>query len=231
MPTERSSHLSYLDDADTLRERVDRTVRLLEPHADRFDSIAVQGLSGVTVGSIVAYRMRKRLIIVRKDETKSHREVMVEGLPSPEPFRYIFLDDFTCTGDTRDRVLEAIQNADCSHGVDGTFVGEFYHLYGTFRPVPESVPESVPTPLPVRQLTWAPSSIRITSDDRGRQVRTADGRIGTVKWVSGAGDFPVHTWFPTPLDQDGPPQDTYLYKQDGRYIDQLERSRDIVEFV
>lgn len=63
-----------------------------------FDTIAVRGVSGTTIGSILAHVMNKELAVVRKTTTDSHADVLVE---SPKIVsKYVFVDDFVDSGET-----------------------------------------------------------------------------------------------------------------------------------
>ena len=94
-----------------------------------FSAIAVSGVSGMVIGSIVAHLLKLRLIVVRKGIEGSHAKFEVEGCPVDD-FRYIVLDDFIDTGNTYHRIEKAIteQNPNsvcygifCYHGFDPGF--------------------------------------------------------------------------------------------------------------
>lgn len=72
-----------------------------------FDAFAVRGNSGTLFGGALADRMNKGLILVRKEDDRSHSTYRVEGLQSGQ--KYIFLDDLVFQGKTRDAVIEAIE--------------------------------------------------------------------------------------------------------------------------
>lgn len=63
----------------------------------RFDTILVRGTSGLLVGPIVAQKMRKELIVNRKQDG-NHSGKPLEGFTKPRQF--IIVDDFICTGNT-----------------------------------------------------------------------------------------------------------------------------------
>jgi adenine/guanine phosphoribosyltransferase-like PRPP-binding protein len=90
-----------------LAETVERTVADLRPHADKFDSIAVTGMSGVVVGSPVSLALGKPLVIVRKKTDDAHHKAHVNRTRAGE--RVLFLDDFVESGETRARVEDAIE--------------------------------------------------------------------------------------------------------------------------
>lgn len=86
-----------------------------EPQLD-FAAIAVSGVSGIVVGSIVASKLRKRLIVVRKhDDTSTHSYFHVEGLQVDISRTgkivnndYLILDDLIDTGTTAKYIIGSI---------------------------------------------------------------------------------------------------------------------------
>ena len=89
-----------------LPETVTKTLDALRPVRQRFDSIAVTGMSGVIVGAPVALRMNKPLVVLRKPYERGHSRTHI-GLDQVGK-RVLFLDDFVAGGDTRARVREQI---------------------------------------------------------------------------------------------------------------------------
>lgn len=72
-----------------------------------FDAIAVTGISGVTIGSMVAYAMNKELIVVRTpydNETHSPYRVEMSGKAKS----YVIVDDLTSSGRTLQRIYTEI---------------------------------------------------------------------------------------------------------------------------
>lgn len=89
-----------------LREAVARCMKALRRIADQFDAIFVTGQSGIVPGSIVAYQLKKELIILRKDKENAHG-AMVEGKAYGTPgIRYVIIDDFVSGGSTLARLLQ-----------------------------------------------------------------------------------------------------------------------------
>jgi adenine/guanine phosphoribosyltransferase-like PRPP-binding protein len=93
---------SYISQAfgDKKRRTVARAVKSLKAHEGEFDCIAVRGTSGLLVGTIVSYLLKKPLIVVRKpkSEVSSHASYMVEAETTEG--RYLILDDLTGGGET-----------------------------------------------------------------------------------------------------------------------------------
>lgn len=69
-----------------------------------------RGLSGTIPASILAYRMNKKLLIVRKEaeKTASHAYSLLEGWLVAS---YIIVDDFISQGDTMRAILRHVTNA------------------------------------------------------------------------------------------------------------------------
>ena len=77
-------------------------------HGDVFDAIAYRGASGAITASIIAYELKKPLILVRKPEdTKGHSPYMLEGPAKVK--RYLIVDDFMSSGVTYDAIREAVR--------------------------------------------------------------------------------------------------------------------------
>lgn len=64
-----------------------------------FNTVACRGVSGMAFAPVLAYAMKKRLIIVRKTIMGSHAYSMIEGAFLPGD-RYICVDDFRSSGQT-----------------------------------------------------------------------------------------------------------------------------------
>lgn len=97
-----ASHLyPALDDLDLV---VERTIEVLSGYD--FDAIAFQGLSGALVAPIVAMKMKKSILAVRKPDERRHSIRDVEGDYATR--RYVILDDFVSSGTTLRRILQSV---------------------------------------------------------------------------------------------------------------------------
>jgi hypothetical protein len=90
-----------------LSAHVMRAYDELRPYSDRFDTIAVSGITGMLVGPWLAELMHKSLAIVRKPgDTHSHGPASnVEGYVGNS---YIALDDHIASGNTVIRIQREI---------------------------------------------------------------------------------------------------------------------------
>jgi hypothetical protein len=97
-----SGHHGYLDDiAATVREVELR----LRPHKQRFDFMAVTGMSGALVGSPVSIRLHKPLVVLRKEGEACHSRQDLINCAAVSG-RYLILDDFVSFGTTYDRIRQ-----------------------------------------------------------------------------------------------------------------------------
>lgn len=95
-----------------------------------FDAIAVQGVSGLIMGPIVAYLMNKNLVVVRKQGEKSHASQLVESPVSSG--KYVILDDFVNSGTTARTIRDAIKKAHLDMELVGGYCwvpGRRFQLY------------------------------------------------------------------------------------------------------
>jgi adenine/guanine phosphoribosyltransferase-like PRPP-binding protein len=111
-----------------LNRTVQNTVRALQPHVGDFDSIAVQGTSGIVVGSPVSLLLNKPLVIVREDETmRCHHSRDVENALHAGR-RALFLDDQISTGATIGDVEVKL-----ARDTNAEVVASYLYQYGEYR--------------------------------------------------------------------------------------------------
>lgn len=114
--TINADYLSIMFDADrraNYLRKIKAAVAWFEEHHEPFQFIAVCGVSGISVGSLVAHHLGKQLLIVRKaDDTSTHSSNRIEGLTINEQWspdwdlesaemvegNYVFLDDLVASG-------------------------------------------------------------------------------------------------------------------------------------
>jgi hypothetical protein len=74
----------------------------------RFDAFVVTGISGIAFGSVLAHKLGKDLVIVRKQEMpRPHSANLVEGREGK--FLWVFLDDHISSGNTWVRVRDTME--------------------------------------------------------------------------------------------------------------------------
>lgn len=107
-------HVSYLSQSLRRQDRMDTinwVIGQIRANKIKFDGFLVTGLSGAIIGSILAHRLRKALVVVRKGED-SHSSHEVEVGPTPSgktPTSLLFLDDLIASGETVTRVADIIK--------------------------------------------------------------------------------------------------------------------------
>lgn len=79
----------------------------------KYDAIAGSGHSGLLLVGAVAARIGCRMIAVRKDDErpKGDSRSVNAALPRHGAVRYLFVDDFMCTGETLKRVELHVKSA------------------------------------------------------------------------------------------------------------------------
>lgn len=134
-------HTSYMENNLSgplkLAEVIRKTTAALRPYASLFDAIAFQGMSGALVAPAVSIRLKKHLIMVRKDDGH-HGQHTVEGaLDCP----YVILDDLSSTGQT----LKRIQNLIFKESPDSFCAGIYLYQDGYFKQEPVLERSLLPT--------------------------------------------------------------------------------------
>lgn len=126
-----SHYLGSTLDCNKLNEHVNNIVQTLRPIKKTFDTVAFRGMSGALVAPLVAAKMKKHLIMVRKPGDGSHSQYTVEGNINSQA--YIIIDDFISTGNTCRAIIDAIANWQTScafnfYNVQATCVGIAVYL-------------------------------------------------------------------------------------------------------
>jgi adenine/guanine phosphoribosyltransferase-like PRPP-binding protein len=120
----------YATKLKDLPSLADQILKDLTPHAKEFDTIVATGTSGMMIAPIIAVRMGKNLVAVRKPDEQSHSYDRLQGTFGK---RWIFLDDFVASGSTLRRVIRAVND----EGPPAKFVGVYLYeveKWNRFRP-------------------------------------------------------------------------------------------------
>lgn len=103
-----ASHLyDFLCDKDR-RNLVDFAHEKMKRIEDQFDFIAVRGISGVLLGSILADRLNKTIAILRKPHDDTHSRHPIELPGNCFGKRFAIVDDFISSGNTVNLIIDAI---------------------------------------------------------------------------------------------------------------------------
>lgn len=94
---EASSHMTDILMPKCRGHLIDTACRQLSKYDQPWDGIAVCGASGMLLGSAIADRLNKNLVLVRKPNDSSHSNMIVEG---SRVGGYFIADDLICSGFT-----------------------------------------------------------------------------------------------------------------------------------
>jgi adenine/guanine phosphoribosyltransferase-like PRPP-binding protein len=100
-----ASHLTTMLTPKRAKYTVKQVIRMIKERGLEFDTIACRGVSGLLIAPIVAMRLNKIMIVVRKGEN-THSGYEVEGDHGAK--RYLILDDFIDGGDTVRAIIKDI---------------------------------------------------------------------------------------------------------------------------
>ena len=108
-------YLAKILEIEQSKELIPLAVKALKTRAKEFEAIACRGMSGALIASVLAYELKKPLIIVRKDKDNTHSCYSVEGIENAST--YLIVDDFVSSGETANAILEKVSefspNAKC----------------------------------------------------------------------------------------------------------------------
>jgi adenine/guanine phosphoribosyltransferase-like PRPP-binding protein len=92
-----------------LKKHIALAVKYLKQYHDQYDTLAFAGISGAVIGPVVAMKLKKECILVRKDGDKRNSSYEVSGYDDCD--KYIIIDDFICSGDTAKMIQRKIHDA------------------------------------------------------------------------------------------------------------------------
>lgn len=109
MKLNASGHLLNVLDPEQIPTTVRNVLRTIRQSKIEFDSIAFSGMSGALIAPIIALRLKKGMLVVRKESDESHGQP-VEGCHGDS---YIILDDFVGMGSTVGHISEQLSEMRC----------------------------------------------------------------------------------------------------------------------
>lgn len=127
-----ASHLtSVLQSPDHLREAMhsaEREIRNgLGDDLSQVSAIAVSGVSGLVLGTALALRLNKHILVVRKEQESRHSDNVVEGLhgfTDQATLNYVIVDDLMSSGYTVARMQVEIDRHTCG---EAKFLGIYLY--------------------------------------------------------------------------------------------------------
>lgn len=91
-------YLQHLLEPKIAKQVVTLVIKMIKESGIEFDAIACRGLSSLLIAPIVAMRLNKTLLCIRKEGENSHSNNVVEGDHAAR--RYLIIDDFIDSGAT-----------------------------------------------------------------------------------------------------------------------------------
>lgn len=112
----------YLHNALSLSKRksaISKLVKTIKDSKIKFDAVAFTGMSGAMIAPVVADKLKKDLVLVRKNNDNCHSNLRVE-MSDKKSKKVVFVDDCISSGDTVNRVIQELKsyNIEC----DGVFL-------------------------------------------------------------------------------------------------------------
>jgi hypothetical protein len=104
------------------RKYIQEVKTVVKKHFPQARTIAFSGISGSSVGFPVAYLLRKESFCVRNPWESSHTSMPIGTVRPP----VVFVDDFTCGGETLRRVINRV----CKSRLNADFVGAIFYQGG-----------------------------------------------------------------------------------------------------
>ena len=124
-----SGHFQKILDSSELAIIVEQSVALL--CGLEFDTLAFIGFSGAIPASIIAYKMSKELLMVRKNGgEKCNSGMWIEGHVTAK--RIVVVDDLISSGKTMSQMMYAIQHVKKQYAGDVEVVGLLLHMCGNY---------------------------------------------------------------------------------------------------
>lgn len=105
------NHEKYIFGSETRNIIIDRIMNIVNPRVDEFDAIAVSGYSSSIISTIIADKLNKNVLLIRKSSDIRHSNFKVEGFKNQ---RVLFIDDCVDSGDTLNRVRRGCTTHNCT---------------------------------------------------------------------------------------------------------------------
>lgn len=109
-PVTACGHEEKIFQIHTRDKIVKRAVDVLQTWSKHFDAIAISGYSSAMVVPIIADKLKKNIVLVRKPSEVRNSDYNVEGEHNQ---RVLFFDDLISTGDTIRRIHDGLKLIKC----------------------------------------------------------------------------------------------------------------------
>ena len=105
------SHEVELFDTKTRTKIVKTLLKILKPRIEEFDAIAISGYSMAMISPILADKLKKNIVLVRKPSEDRISSYRAEGIHYQ---RCIIIDDLICSGFTFIRIIDGLKEIHCT---------------------------------------------------------------------------------------------------------------------
>jgi len=129
-------HAVWLDNSIVLKnakKAIRAAVKELREQKVEFDTVAFCGMSGALFAPILAHKMGKEMILVRKPSTKESRHSSHDTEGYTAAYRVLIVDDICSSGKTVEYIIESVKSH-CCQGVNGNkpvqFAGTYFYGEG-----------------------------------------------------------------------------------------------------
>lgn len=116
--------LERVTNKSRLRDALKLAKTRLQAAGVEFDTIVFTGVSGGLFAPVLAYSMKKEIVVVRKEGADSHSNYKCEGFKSAK--RYLFVDDIIASGATLKHVRDRMEK----YAPQAVFVGVYMYAEG-----------------------------------------------------------------------------------------------------
>lgn len=97
-----------------LQELVEKIISKINNLNLSFKAIAFRGTSGALIAPIIAYKLNKNIICIRKLEERNHSGYRMEGVRGN--FDYIIIDDLIDSGATIRAITQGVNDGNSHYG-------------------------------------------------------------------------------------------------------------------
>lgn len=104
-----TSYLRTVFEPALLNCAVKNIVKILKPLSKSYDAIVFRGMSGSLIAPIIAMRLKKKLIMIRKGNDGNHSCMKSEGWKMVD--RVVIIDDLVSSGSTIDSAFHDLVDA------------------------------------------------------------------------------------------------------------------------
>ncbi len=123
------SHACWLNNSintQNARRAIKQAVKELKEKGVEFDTVAFSGMSGALFAPVLAHKMSKEMILVRKPQRDEMRHSSHDQEGYSDAERVLIVDDICSSGKTVERIMEGVKE----FAPRAKFVGAYFYANG-----------------------------------------------------------------------------------------------------